>query len=232
MEFISFYSGSSGNLYQLKGNSGNLLIEAGVPINKIKKALDFKLSGVSACLISHQHLDHCKAIHNVAKAGIDCYMLKETAQALKFEGHRLHVIEPLRQFKVSGFSVLPIPINHEAVRTGERVPGVGFLISDEVEKLLFYLDSFYCRYKFKDLDYLALGINYSKETMDPNLNSTRKKRLFRSHLSLENAVKMIESMDISKLKAIYVLHVSETNGSKPYFKDVLQKKFGKPTYCH
>jgi len=155
-------------------------------------------------------------------------MLSETAQALKFNGHRLKPILPLQQFEIGSYSVLPVPINHMDVRTGERIPGVGFLISDGIEKILFYVDSFYCKYRFKDLDYLALGINYSKATLDPNLNSTRKKRLFKSHLSLENAIKMIQSMDISRLKAIYVLHVSETNGSKLYFKDVLQKKFGKP----
>jgi len=230
MEFKSYFSGSSGNLYQLKGTSGNLLIEAGVPIAKIKKALNFKLNSISACLISHQHLDHAKAVKDVAKAGIDCFMLKETAQALKFNGHRLRLIEPLRQFEIGPYSIIPIPIHHQDVRTGERIPGVGFLISDGAEKLLFYLDSFYCKYRFQGLTQIALGVNYSKKTLDPDLNSTRKKRLFKSHLSLENAIKMIQSMDTSKLKAIYVLHVSETNGDKNYFKDVLQRKFGKPVY--
>jgi len=232
MEFISFYSGSSGNLYQLKGNSGNLLIEAGVPINKIKKALDFKLSGVSACLISHQHLDHAKAVHGIAKAGVDCYMLKETAQALKFEGHRLRVIEPLRQFKVSGFSVLPIPINHEDVRTGERVPGVGFLISDGVDKLFFYIDSFYCKYRFSGLSIIALGVNYSKQTLDPDLNTARKKRLYRSHMSLENAIKLLKANDLSKVREIHLLHLSKDNADPDYFKSEVMKASGKPTYCH
>jgi len=153
-----------------------------------------------------------------------------TAKKLKLSGHRIHTVEPLKQFEIGSFKIIPIPINHLDVNSGDRVPGFGYLISDGVEKLLFYVDSFYCKYRFKGLSIIALGVNYSKKTLNPKLNSTRKKRLFKSHLSLENAIKMIQSMDISKLKAIYVLHVSETNGDKNYFKDVLQRKFGKPVY--
>lgn len=232
MQFISYHSGSSGNLYQLKGDSGNLLIEAGVPISKIKKALDFKLNGISACLISHQHLDHAKAVHNIAKAGVDCFMLQETAQALKFEGHRLHVIEPLRQFEVSGFSVLPVPINHEDIKTGERVPGVGFLISEGIEKLFFYIDSFYCKYRFSGLTIIALGVNYSKKTLAPDLNTARKKRLYRSHMSLESAIKLLKANDLSKVREIHLLHLSRENSNPDYFKSEIQKATGKPVYCH
>lgn len=230
MQFLSFHSGSSGNLYQLKGASGNLLIEAGVPISKIKKALDFKLSSISACLISHWHLDHAKAIHDIAKAGIDVFCLAETAQALKFSGHRYKEIYPLRQFEIGSYSLLPVPINHQDIRTGDRVPGVGYLISDGIEKFLFYLDSFYCKYRFKDLSIIALGVNYSKKTLDPDLNSTRKKRLFKSHMSLETAIKFFKANDLSKVREIHLLHLSSENADPDYFKSEVQKATGKPVY--
>lgn len=231
MQFISHHSGSTGNLYQIKSEAGQLLIDPGVPIAKIKKALDFKLREIDACLCSHMHGDHSKAVHDIAESGIDVFCLAETAKALEFNGHRLNVIEPLHQFEIGKFSVLPFPLEHQDVRTGKRVPNVGFLISDGVKKLAYICDTFYVKNRFKDLDYLAIGINYSKKTMAPDLDPARKRRLWKSHFSLENAVKMIQSMDISKLKAIYVLHISETNGSKSYFKEVLQKKFGKPVYA-
>lgn len=56
IEFKVFHSGSSGNLYQVISGNKSLLIDPGVPIKKIKQALDFKLSSVSGALISHQHL--------------------------------------------------------------------------------------------------------------------------------------------------------------------------------
>lgn len=55
MQFISHYSGSAGNLYQIKSEAGQLLIDPGVPINKIKKALRYKAHAIRACLVSHEH---------------------------------------------------------------------------------------------------------------------------------------------------------------------------------
>lgn len=172
--------------------------------------------------------DHSKAVHDIARMGIPCFMLAETAQALKFSGHRLCVIEPLRQFEIGPYSVLPIPIHHMDVRSGERVPGVGFLISDGIEKVLFYLDSFYCKYRFPGLSIIALGVNYSKKTLDPDLNSTRKKRLFKSHMSLETALEFFKANDLSRVREIHLLHLSSQNSDPDYFKSEVMKATGKP----
>ena len=48
-------SGSSGNSYILEASDGILLIEAGIPLMEVKKALRFDLSKVRGCLISHRH---------------------------------------------------------------------------------------------------------------------------------------------------------------------------------
>lgn len=230
IKFINHFSSSAGNLYQVKSEFGQLLIDPGIPIAKIKKALDFKLNSISACLVSHEHKDHCKAIPDIALSGIPCYMLIETAQALKFSGHRLNVIEPLRQFEIDKFKVMPVPINHEDIKTGERVPGVGFLISDGVDKLFFYIDSFYCKYKPVGMTIIALGVNYSKKTMAPDLNSARKKRLYRSHMSLETALKFFRANDLSRVREIHLLHLSRENSNPDYFKSEVQKATGKPVY--
>ena len=223
MNFLSFHSGSSGNLYQLKSSSGSLLIEAGVTISRIKKALEFKLSDISAALISHQHKDHCKAVSDIARAGIPCYMIAETAQALKFDGHRLNIIEPLKQFEVSGFKILPFPIQHD-------VPGVGFLIANGTDKLVYATDTFYVRYKFKGLTVIAIECNWSKETLAPGLNPVRKQRLYKSHFNLANVIRFLKVNDLSRVREIHLLHLSRENANGDYFKSEVQKATGKPVY--
>jgi len=230
MDFINHHSSSKGNLYQVDGDAGSLLIDPGVTISKVKKVLNFKLSRILGCLCSHHHADHSKAIHGIAKAGIDCFMLQETAQALKFSGHRLNVIEPLRQFKIGSYSIVPIEINHQDVITGERIPGVGFLISDGTDKLLYYIDSFYCKYRFGQLGIIALGVNYSKKTMNPGLNTARKRRLYKAHMSLETAIKFFKANDLSRVREIHLLHLSRENANGDYFKSEVQKATGKPVY--
>ena len=57
MEFKAIASSSKGNCY-LATSPGiqPLLIEAGVPVKKIREATGFGLSEVAGCLISHEHL--------------------------------------------------------------------------------------------------------------------------------------------------------------------------------
>lgn len=48
-------SGSKGNSYALIGDKEILLIEAGVSLMEVKKNIDFQISKVVGCLVSHEH---------------------------------------------------------------------------------------------------------------------------------------------------------------------------------
>jgi metal-dependent hydrolase (beta-lactamase superfamily II) len=56
MKIKIHHSGSKGNLYTINNGKDKLLIDAGVPIKKINKALNYKLGDCAGALISHQHL--------------------------------------------------------------------------------------------------------------------------------------------------------------------------------
>jgi len=49
-------SGSSGNCYLANFNGTQILLECGLPFKVIQKALNFKLSSIEACLVTHEHL--------------------------------------------------------------------------------------------------------------------------------------------------------------------------------
>lgn len=48
-------SGSSGNSYALISDKEILLIETGVRLMEVKKNIDFQISKVVGCIISHEH---------------------------------------------------------------------------------------------------------------------------------------------------------------------------------
>lgn len=56
MEINIFHSGSKGNLISINNGKDQLILDAGVPIKKINKALNYKLGDYAGALISHQHL--------------------------------------------------------------------------------------------------------------------------------------------------------------------------------
>lgn len=153
-------------------------------------------------------------------------MTLSTALALKFQGHRLRFVIPRRQFKAGAFKVLPFETEHDC-------PGsVGFLISDGTDKILFATDTFYISNRFTNLDIIAIECNYSEETMTPGLHPVRLKRLYKSHFSLENVIKFLKANDMSSVREIFLIHMSQTNADTEYFKSEVEKAIGKPTITH
>ena len=226
MQFKSHFSGSSGNLHQVISDHGTILLDPGVTMQKVKHALDFKVSTLDGALVTHSHMDHCKAVSDLMKAGIDCYMTQETANNLGIDGHRLKVVEPFKLVRFEKWSVMAFPTQHDC-------PGsVGFVVSDNTERLLYLTDSYYVRNRFAGLNIIAIECNYSKETMAPNLDSARKQRLFKSHFSLENVKSFLKANDLSAVREIHLVHISRDNGDPEYFKDEIQKATGKPTFAH
>ena len=224
IEFCIHYSGSKGNLYELRSDAGKLIIDPGVSIKLVKQTLNFDLSSVKGALCSHCHGDHSKAIPSLVKYGIDVYLTAETAEALKISGHRVNTIEPLKQFKIEGWTILPFPTYHDT-------PGsVGFLISDGESKLLFATDTAFIKNRFSGLTHIAIEVNYSDETMDSETNPYLKRRIMRSHMSLNTAVRFLKSTNLGLVREIWVIHVSDSNGDPRYFKDEIEKATGKPTY--
>jgi phosphoribosyl 1,2-cyclic phosphodiesterase len=226
MIFKPHHSSSKGNLYELRSDAGKLIIDPGVSIKLVKQALDFDLSSVQGALASHGHGDHSKAIPSLIKSGIDVYLTAETAEALKVDGHRVNIIEPLKQFKIGTWTILPFPTYHDT-------PGsVGFMISDGESKLLFATDTAFIKNRFTGpgLTHIAIEVNYSDETMNPEINPYLKRRVMRSHMSLDTAIKFLRSTNLELVREIWVIHTSSDNGDKEYFKNEIEKATGKPTY--
>ena len=204
-------------------------------MQKIKQGLNYKLSEIDGCLISHSHGDHCKAVKDIIKAGIDVYMSRETIEAIGVqEEHRVHAIEPRKQFVVGTFIIHPFDTQHDC-------PGsIGFLIQSTLigEKLVFITDSYYCKYKFKSLNYVMVECNYASDILLRNvangsLPEAQRARLVHSHFSLEHVKEFLKANDLSQVKEVYLLHLSSGNSDAVRFKREIQAVTGKlVTVCN
>lgn len=224
MHFESFYSSSAGNLYRVSDGKTSLLIECGVPISKIRQALKHRLSDVAGCLLSHSHEDHSRAAKDLMEHATELHCSMETAQALSLSSHRLHIINPGEQFNVGTWTVVPFETEHDC-------PGsLGFLVAGPGGKLLFATDTFFIRTRFAGLTHIAIECNWSKETLDPNIDSAVKRRLMRSHMSLETCEAFLEVQDLQKVREIWLLHCSDSNSDAEYFRDEVMKLTGKPVH--
>ncbi|KIL37955.1 beta-lactamase [Gordoniibacillus kamchatkensis] len=220
-------SSSAGNAYRISDGKTALLLEAGIRFTDLRRALGFRVSDIAGCLISHEHGDHCKAAADLAKAGVDIYASEGTLSALKLPQHRSRTIRAKEQFMIGTWTIMPFDVEHDVAEP------LGFLLMNEqLEKLVFITDSFYCRYRFSGLTHIMIETNFSERILDENILAGRvpavmKSRLLRSHFSLENAKEFFKANDLSKVQEIWLLHLSDTNSDEALFKREIQELTGK-----
>ena len=205
-------SSSHGNCYILERGEQALLIECGVSWKEIQQGLDFNLSRVGACLISHEHKDHSKSAREVMQAGINVYCSPGTAEALGISSHRLHTVPPLKQFTVGDFIVLPFPVEHDCAEP------YGYLIycRSTGEKLLFATDTYYIRHRFSGLNYIMVECNYcgdvlKEQVAEGTMAVPRKNRLLESHFSFEHCKEFLQANVTTDTRKIVLLHLSDDN---------------------
>lgn len=223
-------SSSLGNAYLVSDGSSSILLECGLPIRDMQIKSDFKIAQVDACLISHLHLDHSKAIHDVLKMGIDVYALPETLSALKVtEHHRTHSAEPLKPITANTFEIMAITMHHDC-------PCVGYMLysTKTNERLFFATDTYKITVNPQSIDYLILEINYQKEIVNRLVNeggmeSSIRARLLFSHFELSKALNWLKRIDKSRLKRIYVAHLSNGHSDAAQIKKAVIAETGIPT---
>lgn len=224
-------SGSSGNCYLLENKEEILILEAGITFKKIQEGMNYKTGKVVGCMVTHEHKDHSKSIEQLTKNGIDVYASYGTIEASNLkENYRLKVIKSQNKLKVGGFTVLPFDAQHDAAEP------LGFLIQHEdMGKLLFITDSYYCKYKFKGLDHIMAECNYKKEILQENIEKglvpeCLKNRITKSHFELENVKEFLRNSDLSNTKNIVLIHLSSQNSNKELFSSEVEKSTGRPVY--
>ena len=228
MNIEVFGSSSKGNAYKVSDGERSLLLEAGIKLNKTK--CDWK--SIDGCLITHEHGDHSEYANELLKTtSIDIFTSIGTQEALKLPTYRVNCLEPLKQKQIGNWSIIPFPTEHDASEP------FGYLIhsSKTNEKLLFATDTYYIRYKFKGITHLMIECNYALDILNENVKNGRigaylKNRVLKSHFSLENVKEFIKATDLSELKEVWLLHLSDSNSNAERFKKEIQAITGTPVY--
>ena len=222
-------SSSQGNCYVLQEGDSMLMIECGLRLKEISQAVNFGLHDMSGCLISHMHADHSKAVKDLARLGVGCYMSKGTREALGIKHHRIKEVEAGEQFNVGSWKVLPFETIHDAAEP------LGFLIAKGQNKILFATDTAYIRPRFKGLTHIMVECNYHAPILDDNIQRgavawAMRNRLVRSHFSLDNVLEFLKANDMSTVQGIWLMHLSDHNSDEKMFKRKVAELVGRPVY--
>lgn len=235
MDIKILASGSSGNAYVVSDGKTTLLLDAGIPFTQIQKGMNYQTSRIDACLVTHRHGDHTKAVPKLLERGIPVYGPSDLAEAYK------------------GTNVFPAAQNEEAVNRAWRtsfytlcvkafpvhhdVECYGYLITstETGERLLYMTDTTHTEYTFKGVTHFMIECNHSQETVMRNARNgvipgELAERIMRSHMSIETVLGMLDANDKTKLKQIYLLHLSDDNSDAEDFKRRVQEATGAEVY--
>ena len=230
MEIKILGSGSKGNCYWVSDGWSSVLLDAGLPFREIQRGTDFKIAELSACLITHEHGDHIKAVGDMIRFGVDCFMSWGTAKALpdKTAMHRVKVVSHGEEFTAGTFTIMAFRAIHDSAEP------LGFFLRSKYsgETLLYATDTCYLPNRFDGMNYIMLEVNYCQDTLDENVKTGRidaslRNRIVRSHMSLQTALGFFRANDLSQVKEITLIHLSDSNSQAEKILREVQKATGK-----
>jgi len=227
MNIKTIASSSAGCCYLIESGGEQLLIECGISLKKIREALDFDLSKVVGCLVSHEHKDHCKAAEDVYhKASIPLY--GPMGLTNHFDIFGLKVVETAQAIHCGNvFVIKPIRLPHD-------VECYGYLIKTQpghsLEMLFYATDTGSIDYEIPGLTHLMIETNHSMDALfKSDLNKSVVARIADNHLSIDNALEFAERHK-DTLKEVHLMHLSDKHGDEKLFKTMAQETLGVPIY--
>lgn len=202
-------SSSSGNGYILSHNGEHLLLECGVSMERYLPALDYSLSCIHGCLVSHRHLDHAEYIPAMQKFFIDVYSCKDVCD--NFEGVQL--LEVGKKTKIGHFVVQPIPLPHS-------VENYGYLIvCPDGHRIVFATDCSAFTPKISNVHTWLIEANYDEDIILDRLMADQQIRSrYNAHLEIKQTIEALTTNHCPAMNNVVLLHLSDGNSHAEKFR--------------
>lgn len=232
LEFKPLASSSAGCAYHLVCAPHSLLLDAGLPIKDLRSGTNYQLAKLDGALITHHHGDHVHGVRDLIAMGVDCYATEATWRILDIPiQNNVHEVRPLQRIMVGKWIVTPFDAVHDAEGT------VGYtMISPEGHKCVYLTDSAYARYTFGEgVTHIFIEANFSNEILSKNksggeIDGHRARRITSTHMSIDKLIELLRANDLSNLREVWLLHLSDRNSDAEQFKQRVQAATGVPVY--
>ena len=211
-------SGSNGNCYYIGTEREAILVDAGISrrqIMKRMKELRLDINKVKAVFISHEHSDHIKGLRVLCDVhGIEAYLTRDTLHKAHRNYHpkTTHVFNAGDAIQVGSFKAYSFAKQHDAVdpvsfRIEAEGLSVGVMtdIGAACENVVNHLNQ---------CDIVFLESNYDEQMLEEGPYPYYLKQRVKSdhgHLSNQQAVDLVEQVDNTRLKTIFLSHISADN---------------------
>lgn len=195
-------SGSSGNCYLLHNDVECLVIEAGLPLMEVKKAIGFNIKKIVGVVAGHCHQDHSKYVSEYEKIGIPVFKPYDGMTNMDLKGG-------------VGFKIQAFDLVHD-------VPCYGFYITHpDMGSLVYASDTEYIKWKFSSVNHILVEANHDADIVDRN--DPNFSHVVTGHMSIQTASRFISTNDNTALRNVVLIHLSSKNADESVFKEKIQK---------
>lgn len=223
MRLSSIASGSSGNCIYVGSDCTHILVDVGISGKKTVEGLsrlDVKPEELDGILITHEHIDHIKALGIIArKYSIPIYAslgtikgIKENTSLGEIDDDLFTAIKADNDFYIKDLKIKPIRTSHDAYEP------VAYRIGCENKSVAVITDlGCYDEYtvsSLKGLDAIMAEANHDVRMLEVGpYPYMLKKRILgdRGHLSNETSGRLISSVLHDNMKGIVLGHLSKEN---------------------
>ena len=236
LRFASLGSGSKGNATLIeagaKESDTRILLDCGFSVVEVENRLarlKRKPDFITAIVITHEHSDHVVGAGRLSrKYKIPVWLTVGTWLACKDKDFfETHFIDSHSDLIINDLQLHPFPVPHDA-----REP-CQFVFSDGKSRLAIVTDlgsyTPHILSHLNQLDALLLECNYDEQMLlNGKYPYALKQRVSGriGHLDNNQATRLLEKLDIGRLKHIVGMHISEKNNQPEYALEALCKGVG------
>lgn len=218
MRFEALASSSHGNAYIVSDKETRILLECGLSRRKLQQLSGFRLSDITACVVSHEHKDHSGCVADLIAGGMPVYMSEGTAVALGLESNALEAAEAVehqKQITVGTIDIVPFATFHDA-----KEP-LGFLFRSRLDGdiLAFATDTVNLNYRFPGVNILAIEANFDKYILErcQRMPEKTRHRVTNTHMEIDVLCDYLRRLDLSACREVYLLHLSDATSHEGHF---------------
>lgn len=216
---VSLASGSSGNALLVQYGSVSGLIDCGIGPNRLRSQLlefGLRLSDLSFAFLTHEHIDHIRAVPALRKAGVPIVTGAGTAGAMGLGAGEWVRVQHGARFECGAVEVSAIRTSHDAAESLGAVVQLGevtaAVFTDMGEWDAVIVDA------MARADLIVVEANHNIDMLKRGPYPAHLKRRVLSavgHLSNDDCGRLTETVRerSGKSPRIYLAHLSETNNT-------------------
>jgi phosphoribosyl 1,2-cyclic phosphodiesterase len=218
VRLISLASGSSGNALLVQCGHAVGLIDCGIGPNRLRTELmgfGMRLSELSFVYITHEHIDHIRAIPALVKAGVPVVTGAGTARAMGLGNEWTRIKHGMR-FACGGIELTAIRTSHDAAEPMGAVVSFGGITAAVFTDLGEWDETTVDA--MSEADVIVVEANHNIEMLKRGPYPAHLKRRVLSsvgHLSNDDCGLLTDTVRgrSGKDPAIFLAHLSETNNT-------------------